>query len=158
MNALLLGSLLGAALGLALSGPARPAPWPALGLFAIVALLSSFVSIPDDWRLYVATGAALSVTVSAACTYLPRLPRYAGWALAANAGFWLGALVGGQGKGVLLALMLPWPLLVIPANLLSQRRARLAVQIVASWLVAVSILAAALPLVTVPSYTSDHME
>lgn len=158
MNALLLGSLLGAALGLALSGPSRPAPWTALGLFATVAVLSSFVPIPADWRSHVATGAALSVTLSAACTYLPRLPRYAGWALAANAGFWIGALVAGQDNGVLLALMLPWALLVIPANLLSQRRARLAVQVVASWLIAVSILAAALPLVTVPSYTSDHME
>jgi hypothetical protein len=49
--------------------------------------------------------------------------------------------------------------LCIPGAWLAAHPARIALKVAASWLIAVSVLAAAIPLTTpTPGYVQDHME
>jgi hypothetical protein len=82
-----------------------------------------------------------------------------GLALAINAGLWAGLVIAVAGAPLDLAKALPWVLICLPAALIVEGRFQIAVKVVASWLIAVSFLAAALPATTpTPGYVGDHME
>ncbi|MDH4386790.1 MAG: hypothetical protein QE280_15280 [Caulobacter sp.] len=159
MNTLLAGSLLSAALGLSLGC----APWRILmiaaGFWAAIILCAGYSSVPATWSSILASAAFASVILNAATSYLPKGPGpYLSLGMAANAGLWTGALLAAGGRQDLLALVAPWIFLALPAGWLIRKGARIAVQVAASWLIAVAVLAVALPLVSVPAYQSDHME
>ncbi|MBC7506267.1 MAG: hypothetical protein H7267_11170 [Sandarakinorhabdus sp.] len=78
--------------------------------------------------------------------------------LAANTGLWAGAVTAIAGTPQDLARALPVALLAWPAGWLVTHRAGIAVKVLASWLIAVAILVAALPIVPTPGYMQDHME
>jgi hypothetical protein len=79
--------------------------------------------------------------------------------LAFNAGLWVGAIIAVAGTRMDLAKALPLVLICLPAAWLIGRRLQIAIKVVASWLIAVSLLGAALPATTpTPGYAGDHME
>lgn len=57
-----------------------------------------------------------------------------------------------------LAVAVPAVLVIVPASWLVARGNGIAVKVVSSWLIAIAILAAALPLTPTPGYAPDHME
>jgi hypothetical protein len=154
-------ALLAAALGFALAFAPRRAILPGLVAFIAMAALASLWR-PDprlaDAIFYACWG---SVVITALSVHLPT--RFTGLAvalaLAANAGLWAGAVIAVAGAPSDLAKSLPWVLICLPAAWLIGRRFQIAIKVVASWLVAVSVLAAALPATTpTPGYVGDHME
>lgn len=153
-------ALLAAALGFALAfAPRRVAPL-AIALFIGVAIAASFLAIGDDLADPVFYGCWASVIATAACVHLPKgLPRNASLLLAANAGVWAGAVIAVAGAQLDLLKALPWIIVCLPAAWIIRRGGRIAIKVVASWLIAVALLAAALPTVTpTPGYAPDHME
>ena len=78
--------------------------------------------------------------------------------LAVNTGFWAGAVTAIAGSDRDLLRALPVALLAFPAGWLVAHRGALAIKVLASWLIAVAILVAALPMVPTPGYVQDHME
>jgi hypothetical protein len=153
-------ALLAGALGFALAFAPRRVIAPAVGVFVITASVASF-STPDpawiDAIFYACWG---SVVLTALSVHLPQsMGLRLGLLLAANAGLWAGAVIAVAGVSLDLAKSLPWVLICIPAAWLIGRRFQIAIKVVASWLVAVSLLAAALPATTpTPGYVGDHME
>ncbi len=79
-------------------------------------------------------------------------------AFAGAAGATSGWLVAAQGHPSDLIVALPCILLCVPARLIVARGWSIAIRIVASWLIAVAMLVALLPLVHTPGYVPDHME
>lgn len=100
-----------------------------------------------------------SVALTAVMVHLPRGPGH-GLALAAgvNAGVWTGAVVAVAGKPVDLMIALPLTALAFAARPLIARGLGIGVKVAASWLIAVAILAALLPLTPTPGYVPDHMD
>jgi hypothetical protein len=152
-------ALLCAALGFALAfAPRRTVP-VALALTAAAALAASFLGVPLAWQDGVFLGCWASVVVAALSIHLPGGvgPRLA-LVLAINSGFWVGAVIAAAGSRLDLLKSLPVALLCLPGAWLVSTRKGLAIKVAASWLIAVSILAAALPLIPTPGYKPDHME
>lgn len=101
----------------------------------------------------------VSVMGTAAAIHLPGGPGpRLSIALGVNAGVWTGAVISVAGDLTDMAIALPWVLLVLPALWLRKTRIGIAVKIVASWLGAVAVLAAAVPLTPTPGYEPDHRE
>ena len=153
-------ALLAAALGLALAFVPRRAIAPGAAVFAGVAAAVSLARIDPAWADAIFYACWASVIVTALSVHLPKpLGLRAGVLLAANAGLWAGAVIAAAGAPLDLAKALPWVLICLPASLLVSRRMGIAIKVVASWLVAVSVLAAALPtLIPTPGYVGDHMQ
>ncbi|WP_309606825.1 hypothetical protein [Phenylobacterium sp.] len=153
-------ALLASALGFALAFAPRRAIAPGVAVFAGVATAVSFARIDPAWTDAIFYGCWTSVIVTALSVHLPRTLRLrAAVLLACNAGLWAGAVIAAAGAPLDLAKALPWVLICLPASLLVSRGMGIAIKVVASWLVAVSILAAALPTLTpTPGYVGDHME
>ena len=152
-------ALLAAALGFALAfAPRRVIGW-GLGVFAVLAVGAALLPVSKAWEEAIFRGVWASVAVTALVVHLPRGPgvRLA-LLLAANAGVWAGAVTAVAGTPLDLARALPGALLALPGAWLVTRRGGLAVKVVASWLVAVAILVATLPIVATPGYVSDHLE
>ncbi len=152
-------ALLAAALGFALAFAPRRELALALGVFVGAAAGAVLLPVAKTWEEAVFLGCWASVVVTALTVHLPRGPTApAALALAANAGLWAGAVVGVAGAPLDLARALPWALLAFPGAWLAARGGGLAVKVVASWLVAVAILAASLPMLPTPGYVADHVE
>ncbi len=152
-------ALLCAALGFALSfAPRRVLPASLLVLI-MIGSGSGLLVVPGPWRELVFAGCWTSVALTALLVHLPRGigPRLA-LAVAANAGLWAGAVISEAGAPIDLVRALPWALLCVPGGWLVRSSRRIVIKIVASWLIAVSILAGALPMVPTPGYAPDHME
>lgn len=153
-------ALLFAALGLALAFAPRRTLGPALAIAALSALAASFVPVPPTWREAAFLACWASVAAIAATVHLPGGPgpRLA-LGLATLAGGVAGALTSVAGERIDLVKSLPAALLCIPAYWLVGRKGGIAVKVVASWLIAVALLAASLPLTTkTPGYAPDHMD
>ena len=150
-------ALLAAALGFALAFvPRRTILWGVL-IFAVVAIGVALVPIPTTWVDAVFLGGWASIALTAATVHWrggPPLPLL----LAVNAGIWSGLVVAVQGSFDNILLALPAVLLGLPGAWLAAKGGGLAVKVVASWLIAVSIFAAALPMVATPGYVADHRE
>lgn len=152
-------ALVCAALAFALAFAPRRALAPALVLLVAGALIGLELPLRAAWEDRVFFGCWASVIVAALAVHLAggvRTPL--ALVLAANAGLWTGAIVAVAGVPADLARALPFALLALPARWLVGRRGALAVKVVSSWLIAVAILAATLPIVPTPGYVPDHME
>ncbi len=152
-------ALLCAAQGLLLAYAPRKTLAPAGLALVIVAMIVFAVGIPARWEEFAFFGCWASIVVMAASIHIRWAPGFA-WpvVLAANSGVWVGAVLSVAGRSTDLAIALPWILLVMPALWIRKTRIGLAVKIVASWLGAVAILAAAIPLTPTPGYAPDHRE
>lgn len=110
------------------------------------------------WQEAIFAGTWLSVIVAALAVHSPRLPDAVLLVIAANTGAWAGAAtaIAGAPKDLLQAL--PLVLLAYPGAWLVANRGAIAIKVAASWLVAIAILVAALPIVPTPGYVKDHVE
>ena len=152
-------ALICAALGFALAYAPQRARLVSLGLLVLAAGAASFLVLPTAWQDGIFLGCWASVVLAALAIHLPRGvgPRLAA-ALALNSGLWAGAVIASAGSRWDLAKALPAVLLCFPAAWLVATRRGIAVKVAASWLIAIAILAAALPLVPTPGYKPDHMD
>jgi hypothetical protein len=153
-------ALLAGALGFALAFAPRRVNAAAVGVFVITACLASLWKPDPGWIDAIFYACWGSVVMTALSVHLPRtIGLQLGLMLAANAGLWAGAVIAVAGVPLDLAKSLPWVLICIPAAWLIGRHFQIAIKVVASWLIAVSLLAAALPATTpTPGYVGDHME
>lgn len=160
MNPTLACALLAAALGLALGFAPRSVLPRALGLYAVIAVALSFARPDYGWREGLFVACWVSVVLTSATVYLPaRLLRpWAFLALAAHAGLWTGLLVALGDSRFELLKSLPLALLCLPACWLVSTGKGIAVKVVASWLIAIAVLAVALSTVPTPGYAKDHMD
>ncbi|CAN5308781.1 hypothetical protein BH11PSE2_BH11PSE2_08860 [soil metagenome] len=152
-------ALLCAALGFALAVAPRRAMLAGIVALVAVAAVIAQIAIPQAWLEATFLGCWLSAIVTAATVHLPKdrhlvLPLL----LAVNAGVWSGAVVAVAGEPLDLAKALPAVLIALPAAWLVHTNRTIVIKVVASWLIAVSVLAAALPLTPTPGYKPDHME
>lgn len=153
-------ALLCAALGLVLAfAPRRRLVAGVSALMATALLLTRF-PLDAGWSGAILLGCWISVLLTAAIVYVAdRLTWWGALLLSMNAGCWSGAVIAaGEGGWSELATALPWALLSLPGGWLVARKGATALKVLASWLAAVAILAAVLPMVTTPGYAPDHME
>jgi len=102
----------------------------------------------------------LSVIACAATVYLPRglSPRLA-LLLAVDAGLWSGAMIAVEGRPLDLPAAWLCMLALLPASLAVHWRVPIAAKVMSSWLIAIAVLAAALPYLPVtPGYLPDHLQ
>ncbi len=152
-------ALLFAALACMLAFATRTARLPALVAALAVGFLVAQAPLPTGWVEGVFLGCWASTVGTAALVHFPR--RLHGWrpvALGVNAGGWAGATVAVAGTTLDLAAAAPWLALVVPGGWLVARGNGIAVKVVSSWLIAIALLAAVLPIVPTPGYAPDHME
>jgi hypothetical protein len=148
-----------AALALALGFVGRKTAAIALAAAAIAAAVVSQLSVPDAWIEAAFLACWGSVIVIALFVYWPR-QFHPGSAVALGlvAGLAAGLVIAAEGTPIDLLRALPAALLVIPAGIAVSRGYAVAPRVVASWLVAVALLAAIIPHVVVhPGYVPDHM-
>jgi hypothetical protein len=153
-------ALLFAALGLAL-GAASPRVWMwstlALG-GALAGVL--FWIVPESWTETAFLGCWATMVVTAAAVHLPQsLKLRGGVILSVNAGLWAGAVLSISGARFDVLKAMPAVLVVLPASWLIARGGAVAVKVASSWLIAIALLAAALPFLPVtPGYLPDHLD
>jgi hypothetical protein len=153
-------ALLCAALGFALAfAPRRSLPLCIAALVA-PALVLGWLHPDPAWKDAAFMGCWASVVIAAASVHLPRGldPRVA-FIMAANTGFWAGAVIALAGAPLDLAKSLPWVLLCLPGGWIVARGRQIFIKVAASWLIAVAVLVATLPVMTpTPGYMPDHMD
>lgn len=153
-------ALLCAALGLAL-GFAPRRTWPAsLVVLLVIATSVSWIKVPPAWIDGVFAGCWISVVLAAASVHLPGgIGCNTALLLSANTGLWSGAVVAVAGVHIDLIKALPLALLCLPAGWIVSRGWGVGVKVAASWLIAIALLAAFLPVTTpTPGYAPDHMD
>lgn len=152
-------ALLFAALACALAFAAPGRRWPALLAALVAALAAAQLPLPPKWVDGVFLGLWASTVIVAAFVHFPRrLASGVPLALGINAGLWAGASVAIAGTTLDLAKAAPWLALVVPGAWLVAGGRGVAVKVVSSWLIAIAVLAAVLPIVPTPGYAPDHME
>lgn len=153
-------ALICAALGFALSFAPRRMLVACVMLLAVTAIATSRIKLGAAWDDAIFFGCWVGVIVTAAAVHLPGGPGPAmALALTLNAGVWTGETIAAAGAPIDLGKALPLVLLCFPGRWLIATNKAIAIKVVASWLVAVSILAATLSLVPVtPGYKPDHLE
>jgi hypothetical protein len=153
-------ALLYASVGLALAF-APPRAWlpSVFTMTAATCALAAF-SIPRDLLEGVFLGCWVSVAATAATVHLPRgLTARSAVALSLNAGVWSGAEVALAGSRFDIVEAFVCILLLIPGSFVVRQRAPIIVKVVASWLIAVAVLAATLQFLPVtPGYLPDHLD
>lgn len=156
MNGALPPALLCAALGFAVAS----APWrimtAALVVLLVAAIAASLLPLAAEQQSVVLVGLWLSTAATAAAVHVRPRGRVLSLALALNAGAWTGAAIAVGGVPGDLARALPAALVALPAAWAIDHGGALGVKIVASWLIAVAVLAATLPIVQTPGYVEDH--
>ena len=152
-------ALLAAALGLALAYAPPRLRYAGVVIFWIIAPPAALLSFSPDWIEAVFLACWGGVIAAAATVHLPRGPgTVAAIALAVGAAVLAGAVTAVSGSLHTLLIALPWALVTIPAAWLIARGWGIGVKIVSSWLIAIALLAAALPLTPTPGYEPDHLE
>jgi hypothetical protein len=148
------------ALGLVLAFSSRRAWLPSIALLVTAAIVIVLTTVPSSWVEGVFLGCWISIAATAAAVQVPEgLSTPAAVALSVNAGIWVGAVTALSGSGFNLVKTLPCVLALLPAAFIIGRRAPILVKVVASWLVAVAVLAGTLQLLPVtPGYLPDHLE
>lgn len=153
-------ALVCAATGLGLSNSRRRSAWLALVAMTVMAALASLFPLTEEWARSVLFGLWISTIVTAAMTYLGGgISTWGAILLGGNNGMWFGAMMalGGLQPDAVFAL-LPLLLLLVPARWLAARSFRVAANVLASWVIAVSALAAGVALIPTPGYVADHMQ
>ena len=153
-------ALLCAVAGLALAFAPRRAWLPSLLTLTMTAVVLASLPIPREWLEGVFLGCWVSVAATAVTVHLPlRVTASGAVGLSFNAGLWSGAVVALAGSRLDLAKALGCVLSFIPAVFIVDWRASIVVKVVASWFVAVAVLAAALQFLPVtPGYLPDHLD
>ena len=153
-------ALLCAAVGLALAFAPRRAWLPSLVTLTTTTVVLAALPIPGEWLEGVFLGCWASMAATAAAVHLPRGMTASGAVgLSFNAGLWSGAEVALAGSRPDIGKVLCCVLLLIPALFIVRRHAPIIVKVVASWLIAVAILAATLQFLPVtPGYLPDHLD
>ena len=152
-------ALLSAALGLALAYAPPRARCAGVLVLCIAAPLVALISLSPHWEEAVFLACWAGVMLAAASVHLPRgLSTPTAVALALAIAVLAGAVTAVAGSGPALLIALPWVLVTIPAGWLIAHGRGIAVKIVSSWLIAIALLSAALPLTPTPGYEPDHLE
>jgi hypothetical protein len=153
-------ALLCATVGLALAFAPRRAWLPSLVTLTVTTAVLAALPIPREWLEGVFLGCWASVAATAVTVHLPRGMIASGAVgLSFNAGLWSGAEVALAGSRLDIVKAVACVLLLFPAAFVVDWRASIVVKVVASWLVAVAILAAALQFLPVtPGYLPDHLD
>ena len=152
-------ALLAAALGLALAYAPPRARAAAVMLLWIAAPLAALLTLAPRWEEAVFLACWAGVILAAASVHLPRgLSARLALALALAIAVLAGTVTATAGSLPDLLLALPWVLVTIPAAWLIAHGRGIAVKIVSSWLIAIALLSAALPLTPTPGYEPDHLE
>jgi hypothetical protein len=155
----LLFAALACALAFALAGRRWPAQFTILLAALATALAAAQLPLPVKWIEGVFLGLWASTVVTAALVHFPRrLGGAAPLVLAINAGLWAGAATAIAGSTRDIATAAPWLALAVPGAWLVATKRGVAVKVVSSWLIAIAVLAAVLPIVPTPGYAPDHME
>lgn len=156
MNGWLPPALLVAATGLAVAFAARRAGLVALAALVMVAGAAHVARPSARSSETVLLGVWASVAATALLVHWPRgVPGAVAVAAGANAGLWAGAATADARD---LVPALACGLVALPSAWAARRGAGVAVKVVASWMVAVALLAALLPLASTPGYVPDHMD
>jgi hypothetical protein len=159
MNGFLACALPCLAFSLALANSSRGARLPSLMALALAAMAATLWPMPPSWSTLVLLGCWASAIVNGGLALASARPRaVAGIGLGLHTGLWIGASAAQLGMRTAL-LALPCALIVFPAAWLLARNGRVAVSVIGSWIVAVSLLVAALQFLPVtPGYLPDHIE
>ncbi len=152
-------ALLFAALACMLAFAPRAGRLSAILAVLVAAGLTAQLPLTSRWVDAIFLGCWASIVATAALVHFPRrltggLPLI----LAINAGIWSGATVAIAGTTLDLVKASPWLALVLPGVWLVVSHRGVAVKVVSSWLIAIAVLAAVLPIVPTPGYAPDHME
>lgn len=152
-------ALLSAALGLALAYAPPRARAAGVAVLWIAAPVVALVTLAPHWEEAVFLTCWAGVIIAAASVHLPRglSPRMA-LTLALFIAMLAGAVSAVAGSLPTLLVALPWVLVTIPAAWLIAHGRGIGVKIVSSWLIAIALLSAALPLTPTPGYAPDHLE
>jgi hypothetical protein len=146
------------ALVFALAFAPQKAVAPALSLMSIVAAVAVAFPVAGDGMTAVFVGSWAGLILVAVTVHLHAGPSPAlSLILGANTGLWFGMIAAASDASSGILWVLPLALLVLPARWLVARGGGIAIKVVASWLVAVAILCATLPIVPTPGYVADHM-
>ena len=152
-------ALLCAALGFALAFAPRGSVLPSLLGLVAAAVAMAFVPLAPAWRETAFLVCWATLILTAAMVHLPGGPGpKLALALGVGAGAAGGAIVSVAGVASDLLKALPWALLCVPGAWLVARGQGIAIKVASSWLIAVAILAAALPITPTPGYEPDHMQ
>lgn len=153
-------ALLCTALGLALAFSSRRSWVPCIASLVTAAIVMVLRTAPLSWVEGLYLGCWISIAATAAAVHVPKgLSAPAAVALSVNAGIWVGALTALSGPRFSLVKTLPCVLALLPAAIIVGRRAPIVVKVMASWLVAVAVLAGTLQLLPVtPGYLPDHLD
>ena len=148
-----------AALALTLGFVGRRVAALALGAAAVMALLASRVTVTDDWTEPVFLLCWGGVGLIGSFVYWPgRLNDGIAVGLGMLAGAAAGIVIAAEGAPGDLLRILPAILIVIPASIAVACGQAIMPRVLASWLIAVALLAAVIPHVVVhPGYVPDHM-
>jgi hypothetical protein len=152
-------ALLFAALGLSLGSAVRNA-WAPAAIALLAGLACAWFPVRPEWTDGIYLACWSSAIVTAASVHLVGgPPRWLAVVLAMNAGIWAGAVAHLADSRTTLLLSLPSALVALPSAWAVRRRASIAIRIVASWIVAIAVLEAALQWLPVtPGYLPDHLE
>lgn len=148
-----------AALGLALAfvpPNARAKAAAALVVGGCGAALASWPPWAEEAAFLLLWGCVIASAVSV--HWRGGLPAAVAVGLGLATGLAVGAVVALAGAPRDLALALPLVLLWVPAAWAIARGYGIAPKVLASWLIAIAVLSAALPLIPTPGYEPDHME
>ena len=152
-------ALIFAAIGFALAFTPRRMRLPAV----FVAVLGAFVTLEIAFdvahaeAIYIACWTSI-IVAAASVHFTGHRPGWAVLALVTTCGAAAGSVIALTGTLPDLAVAVPAVLVIFPASWLVSRGNGIAVKVVSSWLIAIAILAAALPLTPTPGYAPDHME
>ena len=153
-------ALLCAALGLGLASAEGRAVVLGIVVLVVTGCAIALAHVPGTWSDAAFLGCWTSIIASAAMVYYAwALPDKAALALSLNAGVWTGAVIAlAPSKGDLLEA-LPCALCAWPAVWARRRGRAIVLKVLASWLIAVAMLAATLQFLPVtPGYRPDHLD
>ena len=152
-------ALLSAALGLALAYAPPRARAAGVAVLWVAAPLVALVTLAPRWEEAVFLACWAGVILAAASVHLPRrLSPPMALTLALVIAVLAGSVSAVAGSLPTLLVALPWVLVTIPAAWLIAHGRGIGVKIVSSWLIAIALLSAALPLTPTPGYAPDHLE
>jgi len=158
-GAALPAALLCVALGLGLASARGKTVVLGLAVLVVTASAIALAPVPESWSDIVFLGCWMSIIASAAIVYAPRtVPDKAALTLSLNAGVWTGALIA-LAPSVGLFAALPFSLCAWPGTWARRRGRAIGLNVIASWLIGVAMLAATLQFLPASAgYLPDHMD
>ncbi|HEY1725750.1 MAG TPA: hypothetical protein VGF89_10020 [Steroidobacteraceae bacterium] len=153
-------AILCAAIGLGLASAAGGAALLGLALVIVTACAMANAPIPATWSDVVFLGCWTSILASAAIVHRRKaLKAKPALLLSLNAGIWTGAVIALVPSKSNLLEALPLAFCVWPAAWVRRQGQEVVLKVLANWLIAVAVLAAALQFLPVtPGYLPDHMD